>query len=172
MKKTLSLIAIIGLVLALSSCKRTEIDDPTWDGPAGFYILLEGSANPAVLFIDGNIHRSTIYVRVTNNKGTPLAGATIFFEQLSSSTSHNQLDWGYFENDANTIKKLTNANGEASVVFYTPVEYHSGVMFIHAVMVVDDRAYPGSLSHLGTVPQDYIALAMYNSGGGAASTVK
>lgn len=172
MKKTLFLLLIIGLVLSVSSCKRTTIDDPEWDSPVGFYVLLEGSANPALLFIDGNIHRSTIYVRVTDSKGNPLAGETIFFEQLEDSASSRQLDWGYFENNAVTIKKVTNANGEVSVYFYGPVEFYSGLMFIHALMQVDGRADRGSFSHIGNVPQDYIAIAMYNSGGAAAGTTK
>ncbi len=125
MKKTLFLLLIIGLILSVSSCKRTSIDDPEWDSPVGFYVLLEGSANPAVFFIDGNIHRSTIYVRVTDAKGNPLAGETIFFEQLRDSTSHDQVEWGYFENNAATIKKVTNANGEVRVTFYSPVKFYS-----------------------------------------------
>lgn len=172
MKKTLFLLLIISLVLSVSSCKRTTIDDPEWDSPVGFYVLLEGSADPAVFFIDGNMHTSMIYVRVTDSKGNPLAGETIFFEQLDDSTSHRQLDWGYFENSDVTIKKVTNANGEVSVTFYGPVEYYSGGMYIHALMQVDDRAYRGSTSHVGNVPQDYIAIAMYNSGGAAAGAMK
>jgi len=167
MKKILFLLIIVGLVLSVSSCKRSEINDPSWDGPVGFYVLVEGTATPAVLFIDGNIHTSRIYVRATDSKGQPLPGETIFFEQLASSSSHQQLEWGYFENSAATIKKVTNANGEAVVTFYSPVKYYSGAMFIHALMQVDGHAYRGSTSHVGNVPQDYIALTMYNSGGAA-----
>jgi len=167
MKKTLFLLIILGLALGFSSCKRSEIDDPDWDSPAAFYVLLEGSASPAVLFIDGNMHTSRIYVRVTDSKGNPLPGKTIFIEQLADSLSHQQLDWGYFENNQATITKATNANGEVSVTFYAPVKFHSGAMFIHAVMQVDGRAYRGSDSHVGTVPQDYIAITMYTSGGAA-----
>ncbi|HUU04873.1 MAG TPA: Ig-like domain-containing protein [Patescibacteria group bacterium] len=168
MKKTFFLLLIISLGLSVSSCKRSDIVDPDWDSPVGFYVLLEGSADPAVFFIDGNIHRSTIRVRVTDSKGNPLPGETIFFEQLEDSGSSRQLDWGYFENNAVTIKKVTNANGEVSVNFYGPVEFYSGLMFIHALMQVDGRADRGSLSHIGNVPQDYIAIAMYNSGGTTA----
>jgi hypothetical protein len=164
MKKTLFLIVIISLVLAVSSCKRTDIADPGWDSPAGFYVLLEGSAAPAVLLIDGNIHTSKIYVHVTDSKGNPLPGKTIFFEQTEDSTSHRQLDWGYFENSLPTIQKVTNANGEVSVTFYWPVRWRSSGMYIHALMVVDDRAYRGSTSHVGNIPQDFIALTMIDSG--------
>ena len=163
MKKTLFLILIISLVLAVSSCKRADLADPDWDGPAGFYVLLEGAAYPALLLIDGNMHTSRIQVRVTDSRGNPLPGKTVFIEQLSDSTSHRQLDWGYFENSLPTITKVTNANGEISVTFFWPVEWHSSSMFIHALMVIDDRAYRGSDSHIGNVPQDFIALAMIDS---------
>lgn len=163
MKKTLYLLMLACLILAVGSCKRSEVADPEWNGPAGFYILLEGSANPAVFFIDGDIHTSKVYVRVTDSKGAPRAGETIFFEQLPDSLTHQQVEWGYFENNAPTIKKVTNSNGEVQVKFYSPVKFYSGGMIIHAVMEVDGRAYRGSASHVGTVPQDYIAITMYNS---------
>lgn len=169
MKKTLFLLLIIGLVLSVSSCKRTSIDDPVWDSPVGFYVLLEGSANPAVLLIDGNIHISRIYVHVTDAKGNPLAGETIFFEQLDDSTSHRQIDWGYFENNLPTIQRVTNANGEVNVNYYGPVQWRSSGMWIHALMVVDDRAYRGSTSHIGNIPEDFIAMTMINSGNAGAT---
>jgi hypothetical protein len=172
MKKTLFLLVILSTVLGVSSCKRSELNDPDWDGPAGFYVLLEGSASPAVLFIDGNMHTSRISVRVTDSKGNPLPGRTIFFEQLADSLSHQQLDWGYFDNGLSTISKVSNASGEVSATFYGPVEFYSGAMIIHALMQVDGRAYRGSDSHVGTVPQDYIAITMYNSGSAGAGTTK
>ena len=172
MKKILFLLVLVSLVLAFSSCKRSEVDDPIWDDPAGFYIQVKGSADPAVFFIDGAIHRSTIYVRATDNKGRPIAGRTVFLEQLPDSVTRQQIEWGYFENNTGTIRRATNANGEVSVSFYSPTRYYSGIMFIHAVLEVDDRAYPGSSSHVGTVPQDYIAISMYHSGAAGTGATK
>ncbi len=172
MRKTVYFLIMVSLVMAFSSCKRTELNDPDWNSPAGFYILLEGSADPAVFFIDGNIHRSSVYVRVTDSKGNPLVGRTVFFEQLPDSSTHQQIEWGYFDNGYGTIRKVTNSNGEASVIFNSPTKYYSGNMFIHAVLEVDGRALPGSTSHVGNVPQDYIAIAMYHSGSTGAGTTK
>lgn len=163
MKKTIYLLILAGLVLAVASCTRSEIEDPAWNDPAGFYILLEGSANPAVFFVDGNIHTSQILVRVRDSKNRPIAGGTVFFEQLRDNESHEQVKWGYFDNSATTIRKVTNQNGEASVTFYHPLRFYSGGMFIHALLQVDGQAYRGSSSHVGNVPQDYIAITMYNS---------
>lgn len=168
MKKTLFLIVIISLILAVSSCKRADIADPSWDGPSGFNILLEGSVNPALMLIDGRIHTSTIHVRVTDAKGTPLANETIFIEQLDSPSSSIQLNWGYFSNNQITIQQVTNANGEINVTFYWPTIYHSvQQMWIHALMVISNRAYIGS-----NIPEDYISLTMYRSGGAAIGTPK
>jgi hypothetical protein len=169
MKKTLLAFIIVGLMFILPSCKRTDVTDPPWDGPAGFYVLLEGSASPAVLLIDGNIHISRIHVRVTDSKGNPLPGETVFIEQLADSTSHTQIDWGYFENNLKTIEKATNANGEVNVNYYGPVQWRSSAMWIHALLVVDGRAYRGSTSHIGNVPQDFIAMTLIDSGTAGAT---
>jgi len=170
MKKALYLLLMASWILFAASCTRSEIDDPTWDDPAGYYILVEGTASPAVLFIDGNIHTSQIVVRVRDSKNRPVAGGTVFFEQLPDSLSHQQVDWGYFDNGAVTIRKVPDGNGEARVTFFGPVRFYSGGMIIHALLEVDGRAYRGSASHVGTVPQDYIAITMYNSAGAAAGS--
>lgn len=163
MKKLLYILLMAGLVLGLASCTRSEIDDPEWNDPAGYYILVEGRADPAVLFIDGNIHTSQIAVRVRDSKNRPVSGATVFFEQLPDSLSHQQVEWGYFDNSAATVRKVTDQNGEARVTFFGPVRFYSGGMIIHAVLEVGGRAYRGSDSHVGSVPQDFIAITMYNS---------
>jgi hypothetical protein len=158
MKKTLFLLLIIGLVLSVSSCKRSDVVDPPWDGPVGLNSLVEGLVNPAVMLIDGRIHTSSIYVKVTDSSGNPLANKTVFLEQLRAPGADNQVSWGYFSNNASTYQKATDANGEIRVTFYWPMEYYSYQMYIHAMLVVCDRAYQDL-----SVPQDYIALTMYRA---------
>ncbi len=165
MKKAFILLSIIGLVLTVSSCKRSEIDDPAWDGPAGFNILLEGSAAPAVQIIDGRIHTSEIYVRVTDSRGNPQAGKTVFFEQLYGPDSDYRVNWGYFANNQSTYQANTNGNGEVRLTFYWPTQYYSEEMWVHAVLMVDGRAAKESeQGNIGNIPQDFISLAMYKSG--------
>ena len=165
MKKAFILLSIISLVLAVSSCKRTEINDPVWDDPVGFNILLEGSVNPAVQVIDGHIHTSEIYVRVTDSQGNPQAGKTVFFEQLYGPDSDARVNWGYFANNQSTYQAVTNSNGEVRLTFYWPTQYYSEEMWIHAVLIVDGRAVKESESGgIGNIPQDFIPLAMYRSG--------
>ena len=167
MKKTLFLIVIISLILAVSSCKRADITDPSWAGPAGFNILLEGSANPALLLIDGRIHTSIIHVRVTDSEGNPMANETIFIEQLAGPDSQTQVNWGYFQNNQKTTQAVTNANGEINVTFYWPTLYYSEEMWIHALMVSGNRAYK-----YNNIPEDFISITMYRAGGAAIGTPK
>lgn len=168
MKKTFFILLLAGLVLSVSSCKNNEVADPSWDGPAGFYIILDGSASPAVLFIDGYEHMSTIHARITYSNGTPIANATVFFEQLNDN--YGEVAWGKFENGAATITKVTNANGETSVAFFSPVNFYSHNMYIHALMQVNNRAY--AYYSYSSIPQDYIAIGLVKSGAGAASSKK
>jgi len=167
MKKAFLIILLVAVMLGISSCKRTDVADPSWQGPVGFNILLEGSVNPALQFIDGLIHTSTIYVKVTDAKGNPLANETIFIEQLRSQYSSTQINWGYFSNNQKTIQLVTNGNGEIYAAFFWPTVYHSEEMWIHALMVIDGRAYKYT-----NVPEDYISLTMYKSSSTAMGTTK
>lgn len=157
MKKLLFLLIMAGVALSFSSCKRSEIDDPNWDGPAGFYVLLKGSATPAMQLIDGKEHTTEIYVKVTDSSNKPLANQTIHFQQLGSPSQDDKVNWGKFANGLCTIDRVTNANGEAWATFYWPLKYHQYMMYIHAQMVVNGSAYQD-----GNIPQDYIALTMYH----------
>jgi hypothetical protein len=168
MKKTLFILIIVGLALTVSSCKRTEVADPSWDGPAGFNVLLEGSVIPALQIIDGRLHYSEVYVRVTNAKGNPLANETVFLELLANSSSSEPINWGYFkENNLSTIQQVTNANGEIKVTLSWPIYFHQEEMWIHALLVIDGRAY-----RYGNVPEDWISLTMYEAGGAAIGATK
>jgi hypothetical protein len=152
MKKILFILLIVSLVLVVSSCKRSDVNERPWDDPAGFNIILEGTANPAVLFIDGVIHASQINVAVTDINGNPLAGRTILFEQYDSA--YAQIAWGYFENALATIEKLTDGAGRVSATFYGPTSLLGTQMYVRALMVVNDRSYGINL------PQDMISLTL------------
>ena len=161
MKKIVFILVMVVLVLGVSSCKRSEIDDPIWDDPAGFEIVVEGSMSPALQLIDGRIHTSQLVIKVTDAKNHPLANRTVFIEQLPDPASHNQLNWGYFTGNVFTLQKVTDGNGEVHLTFYWPTEYFSEEMWIHALAVIDGRAYKTSeQSVIGNIPQDFISLTM------------
>jgi hypothetical protein len=169
MKRIFVVLIVAAVAVAASSCKRTSVDDPSWNAPAAFYVLLEGSVSPAVQVIDGRIHSSQVYVRVTDYQGNPLAGRSVFFEQLLDQYSDKQVNWGYFQNNQATYQKNTDGNGEIRITFYWPTDYYSEEMWIHAVLIVDGRAYKESETGIiGNIPQDFIPLTMYRSGDAAA----
>jgi hypothetical protein len=168
MKKTLFIFIAVSLVLALSSCKRSEVTDPSWDAPAGWYILVDGAVNPAVLLIDGGVHSSDVYVRVTDSSGKALANQVVFIEQLAIPEPNYRVSWGFFDNYESAVQRVTDANGVVRVTFFWPTFYYSEEMWIHAVLMINGRAYRESDGMLGAIPQDYISIAMYNAG--AAST--
>jgi hypothetical protein len=173
MKKIIFLLIISCLMLGVSSCKRSEVNDPPWDGPAGFNILVEGSVTPALQVIDGRIHTSQIYVKVTDSKGNPLTNKPVFIEQLKSVSPDLRVDWGYFANNDTVYMKATDGNGEVRVTFYWPIIYHSEEMWIHALVVIDGRAFKGSEQlNIGNIPQDFISLAMFRGAESALATAK
>jgi hypothetical protein len=173
MKKTFIIALSASLVLMTASCQRTSIDDPTWSAPAGFHIMVDGSVTPALQLIDGRIHTSEVYIRVTDYAGTPLPNKTVFLEQLADASSYQQLSWGYFPNNQSTYQRGTDANGEIRVTFFWPTQYFSEEMYIHALLVIDGRAYKTSeTGYLGNIPQDFISLTMYRAGGAASETTK
>jgi hypothetical protein len=159
MKKILFLLLIASLVLAVSSCKRTDVSDPPWDGPAGFNILVEGSASPAVILIDGVQHISRITVRATDWKGAPLAGRTILFQQTDAV--FNWLELGFFQNSESTIRLTTDGNGQVVATFFVPGDVDfpgpDAQIYIRAVLIVDGRVDGLSL------PQDYISILLMHA---------
>jgi hypothetical protein len=173
MKKTFLFVLMACLVLLTASCQRTSLDDPGWDSPAGFHIMVDGSVTPALQLIDGRIHTSEIYVKVTDYKGNPMPNETVFFEQLSDAASHTQLSWGYFPNNQSTYQKGTDANGEIRLTYFWPTQYFSEEMYIHALLVINGRAYKTSeQGSIGNIPQDFISLTMYKAGSAASGTTK
>lgn len=159
MKKILFLLLITGLVLAATSCKRTDVSDPPWDGPAGYNILVEGSASPAVLLVDGTQHISHITVRATDWKGAPLAGRTILLQQADAVL--NWLEVGFFQNSEPTIRLVTDANGQVAATFFLPGEVDfpgtDVQIYIRALLVIDGRIDGLSL------PQDYISILLMHA---------
>lgn len=163
MKKNLLLLVMFGLVLSLASCKRSDLDDPSWDGPSGYNIIVDGSASPAVLIINGAPNLCVIRAKVTNSAGAPIPNHLIFFQQLNDL--YQEVSWGVFENGGANISKVTNANGEAVVAFYSPLVLYSHNMYIHAVLQINGHAYYLN-SNTGAfpagIPMDYISIAMVN----------
>jgi len=107
------IIATVAGFVTLSSCKRSNVDDPEVIGPAGFRISLVGSANPSTLYIPDTTPAvySIIKVRVLKNDATPVTGHDVVFQHGG---------YGYFEGFKASAVKTTNAAGEAQITYFLP----------------------------------------------------
>ncbi len=117
MKKSILLyliifISIIGL-LSTVSCKRSAQQDPEMGGPAGFRIILSGTANPSTLYVPQSepAVSSLITVTALNNDGTPARNKNIVFQADR---------YGYFENFQITDVKNTGESGVATITYFIP----------------------------------------------------
>jgi hypothetical protein len=153
MKKSILLyviifISIIGL-LSTVSCKRGAQQNPDMGGPAGFRIILSGTANPSTLYVPQSepAVSSLITVTALNNDGTPARNKNIVF----------QADlYGYFENYQITDVKNTGESGIATITYFIPpATCVRGTAYTEIkVTLVDD----GRLDSLHAEIIDYIPL--------------
>lgn len=117
MKKTILLyfiffILVIGII-SNTSCKRRSQQDPAMGGPAGFRIILSGTANPSTLYVPTSepAVSSLITVTALNNDGTAAIGRNIVF----------QADiYGYFDNFQITDVRTTDSNGVVRINYFIP----------------------------------------------------
>ena len=135
------LVALIAM-FALTSCKRANIDDPSMQVNSGFRIILSGTANPSTLYVpeNGSEFSTTVNVQALDNKGVPVNGAQIIFEQSGAF-------YGYFDNFKLSTTVTTNNNGYAQVEYGFPAGiYIAGTQFLEvtATLVDDGRLDPQS----------------------------
>jgi hypothetical protein len=107
------ILATVAGFITLSSCKRSNVDDPEVIGPAGFRISLVGTADPSTLYVPDTTPAvySVIKVRVLKNDATPVTGHDVVFQHGG---------YGYFEGFKASAVKTTNAAGEAQITYFLP----------------------------------------------------
>ncbi len=112
LKYLLIFLLFIGL-LSNFSCKRSSQDDPGMKPPAGFRIILSGTANPTTLYVPQFEPMVTSHITVTavNNNGTPVVGKTVVFQAGR---------YGYLDGNQISDVRTTNASGVAEINFYIP----------------------------------------------------
>jgi hypothetical protein len=100
-------------LLSVTSCKRNKVTDPDVQGPAGFRIILSGTANPSTLYVPRTEPAVFSHITVTalNNNGTPAANKDVIFQENG---------YGYFENyEISTVRK-TDASGVVNMTYFIP----------------------------------------------------
>ncbi len=135
------LVALIAM-FALTSCKRANIDDPSMQVNSGFRIILSGTANPSTLYVPENnaAFSTTVNVQALDNKGVPVNGAKVIFEQSGAF-------YGYFDDFKISTEVTTNNNGIAQVEYgFAAGIYVAGTQFLEvtATLVDDGRLDPKS----------------------------
>ncbi len=105
--------ALIGLI-STTSCKRGATSDPVVGGPAGYRIVLSGTANPSTLYVPQSEPATStlIAVRALKNDGKPASGYTIVFE--------DGLGYGFFEGYKLSDTRVTDSNGRAQITYFLP----------------------------------------------------
>ena len=161
MKKYIILILIISVgVFAITSCKRSGVNDPDMTGPAGFRIILSGTANPSTLYTtdNGSLVSSIVTVRALNNDGSPAVNKNIIFEQYVDSNIY-----GYFDNNYSSAVGITDGQGYVQKTFKIPYSnYIQGDFTIMLkVTLSDDGRIDNSLSGV----YDLIPLKLISRGG-------
>ncbi len=101
-----------GLIL-LSSCTRSNVDDPDMKGGAGFRIQISGTASPSTLYVPESFPSvsSNITARVLKNDGSPAINYTVVFQTGN---------YGYFEDYKLSDTRSTDGGGNARIKFFIP----------------------------------------------------
>lgn len=100
-------------LLSVTSCKRNKVADPDIQGPAGFRIILSGTANPSTLYVPQSEPAVTSHLTVTalRNDGTPVSNKNVIFQDGG---------FGYFENYEISAVRPTDASGTAHMTYFIP----------------------------------------------------
>jgi hypothetical protein len=100
-------------LLSVTSCKRNKVADPDIQGPAGFRIILSGTANPSTLYVPRTEPAVFSHITVTalNNTGTPAANKEVIFQDSG---------YGYFENYEISAVRRTDAAGVVNMTYFIP----------------------------------------------------
>lgn len=161
MRKYIILILMISIgIFAITSCKRSEVNDPDMTGPAGFRIILSGTANPSTLYTtdNGSLLTSAIIVRALNNDGSPAVDKNVIFEQYVDSNIY-----GYFDNKYNVAVGITDGQGYVQKTFKIPYSnYIQGNSTITIKVTLSDS---GRLDNSLSEVYDLIPLQLISRGG-------
>jgi len=106
----LLIVLVISGILTTNSCKRSKVQDPNMNKPAGFYISLSGTANPSTLYLPSldSEAETVITVKALKNDGTPAAGYPVVFEAGSV---------GYFLGYRYSDERTTDLSGAAQIIY-------------------------------------------------------
>lgn len=141
------LISVIGLLTG-TSCKRNSVPEPDTHKPAGFRIILSGTADPSTLYVPQAepAVSSELSVRALNNDGTPVVGRKVVFQVGA---------YGYLNNYQVSDVQTTNQSGMVHRTFYIPTQANirSTIQTEIKVTLIDDGRLDSTLAQItDTIP--------------------
>lgn len=121
--------------LSTASCKRKGQPEPDMTGPAGFRIILSGTANPSTLYVPESQPAvySVITITALNNDGSPVVGKDVIFQESG---------FGYFENYQISDVRTTDGSGVVRINYFIPPNANvkaNITTYITAILVDDGR---------------------------------
>lgn len=119
-------------------------------------MILELTANPAVLFAGDTRQTSTITAKLFTSSSSPIANKILYFE--IKDESGNKLEVGYFEGNKTAVSKTTNQNGTASVQYYGPLasELTENItVYITAIVSGDESETVSDTAPIYVIKDDY-----------------
>jgi hypothetical protein len=140
--KSLILATGLVLVLALTSCTRHDIDQPSPIGPSTLATVMKVSANPNVMDAGERRRSSMIVVSLKKYDGTPIAGRAVFLEVNDATDRRAHI--GYFSGDDIVATRVTDGGGNAYITYYAPVKDEiraSCIVHIWASIPGDERTF-------------------------------
>jgi len=115
-------IITIGLLffcmLIISSCTRSEVEEPSPLGPSTISLIFEVTASPNILTAGPSRQSSMITASLKKYDGTPYAGKTVLFDIRNAQGQ--KIYEGFFAGNKSTASRVTDSQGIAEVKYYGP----------------------------------------------------
>jgi hypothetical protein len=113
-------------------------------GPAGFRIILSGTANPSTIYVPESLPAAPSVITVTalKNDGSPVVGKDVIFQEKSG--------FGYFDNYQISDVRTTDGSGVARINYFIPpsANVKGNVITYITAILVDDGRLDSSLSQV------------------------
>jgi hypothetical protein len=116
-------IITIGLLffcmLIISSCTRSDVEEPSPLGPSTISLVFEVTANPNILTAGSSRQSSMITASLKKYDGTPYAGKTVLFD-IRNAQGQKIYEGFFVKDDQYTASRVTDSQGIATVKYYGP----------------------------------------------------
>jgi hypothetical protein len=129
--------------LSTTSCKRSKVEDPNMTGPAGFRIILSGTANPSTIYVPESgtpAEPCIITVIAKDNQGNNVDNKDVIFQEGG---------YGYFEgNQISAVEKTVNGIADMKYYISSTVNINTTVTTYITVTLVDDGRLDSTLAQI------------------------